>query len=93
MSVSGGVVAICYGMWSIDQTLPNKNELSAVVREQTLTIKAANGMILQQQGEATREQLKLEEIPEKLKKLLSPQKIEDFISIMVLMLKELSEQF
>ncbi|MGJ5673963.1 MAG: transglycosylase domain-containing protein [Nostochopsis sp.] len=68
LSVSGGVVAICYGMWSIDQTLPNKNELSAVVREQTLTIKAANGMILQQQGEATREQLKLEEIPEKLKK-------------------------
>jgi len=32
------------------------------VRNQTLTIKAADGTILQQQGPATREQLKLEEI-------------------------------
>ncbi|MBW4435378.1 MAG: penicillin-binding protein 1A [Pelatocladus maniniholoensis HA4357-MV3] len=68
LGVSGGVAAICYGVWSIDQTLPDKNELSAVVREQTLTIKAADGTILQQQGEATREQIKLEEIPDKLKK-------------------------
>jgi penicillin-binding protein 1A len=68
LGVSGGIAAVCYGVWSIDQTLPNKAELSAVVREQTLTIKAADGTILQQQGEATREQLKLEEIPDKLKK-------------------------
>ncbi|MBF1989292.1 transglycosylase domain-containing protein [Fischerella thermalis] len=68
LGVSGGVAAVCYGIWSIDQTLPNKTELTAVVREQTLTIKAADGTILQQQGEATREQLKLEEIPDKFKK-------------------------
>lgn len=52
-------------------------ELNAVLREQTLTIKAADGSILQQQGEATREQLKLEQIPDNLKKLSLPQKIED----------------
>ncbi|PMB10412.1 penicillin-binding protein, partial [Fischerella thermalis CCMEE 5273] len=68
LGVSGGVATVCYGVWSIDQTLPNKTELTAVVREQTLTIKAADGTILQQQGEATREQLKLEEIPDKFKK-------------------------
>ena len=39
-----------------------------MLREQTLTIKAADGTILQQQGEATREQLKLEQIPDNLKK-------------------------
>jgi penicillin-binding protein 1A len=38
------------------------------VREQTLTIKAADGTVLQQQGEATREQLQLEQIPDNLKK-------------------------
>jgi len=36
------------------------SELFTFVRNQTLTIKAADGTILQQQGPATREQLKLE---------------------------------
>jgi penicillin-binding protein 1A len=68
LAISGGVAAVGYGVWSIDRTLPDKTELNAVVREQTLTIKAADGTILQQQGEATREQLKLDEIPDKLQK-------------------------
>ncbi|WP_026735526.1 transglycosylase domain-containing protein [Fischerella sp. PCC 9605] len=68
LGISGGIVAISYGMWSIDRTLPDKAELNAVVREQTLTIKAADGTILRQQGEATTEHLKLEEMPDKLKK-------------------------
>ncbi|WP_189523301.1 transglycosylase domain-containing protein [Nostoc sp. PA-18-2419] len=68
LGVGGGIVASIYGISVIDRTLPDKAELNAVVREQTLTIKAADGSILQQQGEATREQLKLEQIPDNLKK-------------------------
>ncbi|RUR76462.1 hypothetical protein PCC6912_42500 [Chlorogloeopsis fritschii PCC 6912] len=68
LGIGSGIVAISYGVWSIDRTLPEKTELNAVVREQTLTIKAADGTILQQQGEATREQLKLEEIPDQIQK-------------------------
>ncbi|WP_017318626.1 transglycosylase domain-containing protein [Mastigocladopsis repens] len=68
LGISSGIIAISYGIRAIDQSLPDKAELSAVVRERTLTIKAADGTIIQQQGEATREQLKIEEIPDKLKK-------------------------
>ncbi|HYX16936.1 MAG TPA: penicillin-binding protein 1A [Nostoc sp.] len=68
LGVSGGIVALIYGISLIDRTLPDQAELNAVVREQTLTIKAADGTILQQQGETAREQLKLEQIPDNLKK-------------------------
>jgi penicillin-binding protein 1A len=68
LGVSSGIIAVSYGVWSIDKTLPDKAELNAVVREHTLTIKAVDGTILQQQGEATREQLELKEIPDKLQK-------------------------
>ncbi|MEH1938331.1 MAG: penicillin-binding protein 1A [Nostoc sp.] len=68
LGVGGGIVALIYGVSLIDRTLPDQAELNAVLREQTLTIKAADGTILQQQGEATREQLKLEQIPDNLKK-------------------------
>ena len=68
LGISGGIVAFMYGMSLIDRTLPDKAELNAVLREQTLTIKAADGSVLQQQGEASREQLKLERIPDNLKK-------------------------
>ncbi|MBN3873549.1 transglycosylase domain-containing protein [Nostoc sp. JL33] len=68
LGVGGGIAALLYGVSLIDQTLPDQAQLNAVLREQTLTIKAADGSILQQQGEATREQLKLEQIPDNLKK-------------------------
>jgi penicillin-binding protein 1A len=68
LGVGGGIVALIYGVGSIDRTLPDKAALNAVIREQTLTIKAADGTVLQQQGEATREQLKLEQIPDNLEK-------------------------
>ncbi len=68
LGVGGGIVALIYGISLIDRTLPDQAELNAVLREQTLTIKASDGTILQQQGEATREQLKLEQIPDNLKK-------------------------
>lgn len=68
LGIGSGIIAICYGIRAIDQSLPDKAQLNAVVRERTLTIKAADGSIIQQQGEATREQLKIEEIPDKFKK-------------------------
>ncbi|KAB8315583.1 penicillin-binding protein 1A [Tolypothrix campylonemoides VB511288] len=68
LGISSGMIAIGYGIAAIDQSLPDKAELNAVVRERTLTIKAGDGTIIQQQGEATREQLKIEEIPDKFKK-------------------------
>jgi penicillin-binding protein 1A len=62
------MIAFHYIILEIDKNLPNHSALKAVVREQTLTIKAADGTVLQQQGEATREQLQLEQIPDNLKK-------------------------
>ncbi|MFN6036115.1 MAG: transglycosylase domain-containing protein [Dolichospermum sp.] len=68
LCVGGGIIAFHYIILEIDKNLPNHSALKAVVREQTLTIKAADGTVLQQQGEATREQLQLEQIPDNLKK-------------------------
>ncbi len=68
LSVGGGIIACTYVLGSIDRALPDKSELKAVVREQTLTIKAVDGTILQQQGEITREPLRLEQIPDTLQK-------------------------
>lgn len=68
LGLGGGIIAVSYGIGVIDSSLPDKSELNAVVREQTLTIKAGDGTVLQQQGEATREQLKLEKIPNDFKK-------------------------
>ena len=68
LGVGGGMIAFHYIILEIDKNLPDHSALKAVVREQTLTIKAADGTVLQQQGEATREQLQLEQIPDHLKK-------------------------
>jgi penicillin-binding protein 1A len=65
--LTGGFVGVTSTIASIDKSLPSASELNSVAREQTLTIKAADGTILQQSGPATREQLSVDEIPEKLK--------------------------
>ncbi|MTJ06200.1 transglycosylase domain-containing protein [Anabaena sp. UHCC 0204] len=68
LSVGGGIIAFHYAVLEIDRNLPDDSALKAVAREQTLTIKAGDGTVLQQQGEATREVLKIEQIPDNLKK-------------------------
>lgn len=68
LGLGGGIIAFNYGIGAVDKSLPDKSELNAVMREQTLTIKASDGTVLQQQGEVTREQLKLEKIPDNFKK-------------------------
>lgn len=66
LGVGGGMIALGYGWWSLERSLPETAELFTFVRDGTLTIKAANGTILRQEGPATRQQLKLEEMPKPL---------------------------
>ncbi len=68
-SISGG--ALIYGLWilhTLNQSLPDVNDLLAFNRDGTLTIKAADKTILLQSGPATRDKLKLKEIPDLLTK-------------------------
>ncbi|MEG3849938.1 transglycosylase domain-containing protein, partial [Microcoleus sp. herbarium13] len=67
LSIGSG--ALIYGLWilyTLDKGLPDVNDLSAFNRDGTLTIKAADNTILLQSGPATRDKLKLKEIPELL---------------------------
>lgn len=67
--VTVGGSALGYVWWSLrtlEQALPNIADMSAFTRDGTLSIKAADGTILLQSGPATREKLKLREIPEQL---------------------------
>ncbi|MCC3453842.1 MAG: penicillin-binding protein 1A [Microcoleus sp. PH2017_29_MFU_D_A] len=69
LSIGSG--ALIYGLWilyTLDKGLPDVNDLSAFNRDGTLTIKAADNTILLQSGPATRDKLKLKEIPELLTK-------------------------
>ncbi|MFS8120758.1 MAG: transglycosylase domain-containing protein, partial [Microcoleus sp.] len=69
--ISIGSGALIYGLWilyTLDKGLPDVNDLSAFNRDGTLTIKAADNTILLQSGPATRDKLKLNEIPDLLKK-------------------------
>lgn len=68
LGITGGIITFHYTIKEIDSNLPDQSALKAVAREQTLTIKAADGSVLQQQGEATREMLTLKQIPDNLKK-------------------------
>ncbi len=62
----GGTVALTVFWLSIERSLPKATELYTFIRDDTLTIKAGDGSILQQRGPATREQLKLSKIPKPL---------------------------
>ncbi len=68
LGLGGGALALAYTVGSIDKGLPKTAEINSIAREQTLTIKAVDGTILQQSGPATREQLAISEIPDNLKK-------------------------
>lgn len=63
IGVSGSAIAIGVTWWNLDRSLPDPVGVLTFVRDGTLTIKAEDGTILQQRGEATREKLTLEEMP------------------------------
>ncbi|MEG3986664.1 PBP1A family penicillin-binding protein [Microcoleus sp. S28C3] len=68
-SIGGGALIYClWILYTLDKGLPDVNDLSAFNRDGTLTIKAADNTILLQSGPATRDKLKLKEIPELLVK-------------------------
>jgi penicillin-binding protein 1A len=68
-SIGGGALIYClWILYTLDKGLPDVNDLSAFNRDGTLTIKAADNTILLQSGPATREKLKLKDIPEQLVK-------------------------
>lgn len=62
----GGGAFLAWGIWKIESELPDVSDISRFVRNGTLTIKAADGSILQQRGPATREKLAYEQIPPKV---------------------------
>ncbi|MEX0267896.1 transglycosylase domain-containing protein [Leptolyngbyaceae cyanobacterium UHCC 1019] len=61
LAAGGG---LAWGYWSLDRTLPSTADIPKFVRRGTLTIKAADGTILQQQGPATRQKLTYHQLPE-----------------------------
>jgi penicillin-binding protein 1A len=65
VAAGGGIV---WGYWAIDRTLPSTANIPKFVRRGTLTIKALDGSILQQQGPATREKLPINQIPDQVQK-------------------------
>lgn len=74
MGLGGSLVGLSSAWVYLEKQLPESTvDVVTYVRDNTLTIKAADGSILQQQGEATREKLKIKEIPNTL--------VEAFIAI------------
>ena len=66
LSLIGISSIVIYGGWQwrkLEQSLPEIADISSYSRDGTLTIKAADGKIIQQTGPATREKIKLEDIP------------------------------
>ena len=63
LGLSSGLFALGIGWWSLKRTLPDTSSIFTFVRDGTLTIKAADGTILQQSGPATREKLTMGQFP------------------------------
>lgn len=63
VGITGGAIAVGMTWYSLERSLPDPTEVLTFVRDGTLTIKAADGTILQQRGEATREKPSLNEMP------------------------------
>ncbi len=67
LGAGGGAIALGVGWVVLEKSLPNStSDVLTYVRDGTLTIKAEDGTILQQVGPATRETLKIGEIPKPL---------------------------
>ncbi|MGC8710821.1 MAG: transglycosylase domain-containing protein [Leptodesmis sp.] len=60
VTAGGGLL---WGYWTLDRSLPSTSDIAGFTRKGTLTIKAQDGTVLQQQGPATREKLTIQQIP------------------------------
>lgn len=65
---AGAGLGLIYGYRTLDKSLPETADILSFVRDGTLTIKAADGSVLQQTGPATREKLSLKQIPDRVVK-------------------------
>jgi hypothetical protein len=74
----GVAIAGTVTLRAIGQDLPDTTDVLTYSQTGTLTIKAANGEILQQTGPATREKISLEEIPDQLTQAFIASEDEDF---------------
>nr|WP_263012800.1 penicillin-binding protein 1A [Laspinema sp. D3b] len=61
--VSSTAGTLTWVWWRIDRSLPDVSEVFTFVRDGTLTITTKDGTILQQIGPATRDKLKMQDIP------------------------------
>ncbi|MBW4617919.1 MAG: penicillin-binding protein 1A [Cyanosarcina radialis HA8281-LM2] len=67
VGVGGGAIALGIGWWQLEKSLPDSaNDVLTYTRPETLTLKAADGSIIKQTGPATREQLKISQMPKPL---------------------------
>lgn len=68
VGVSGGAIALYAGWQALDRSVTGSPaDALTYIREGTITIKAADNTIIQQIGPATRETLKIGEIPQRLR--------------------------
>jgi len=67
LAVSGGG-ALAWGVWKIESGLPDVSDISNFAQNGTLTIKSADGVVLQQLGPATRQKLAFKQIPDRVVK-------------------------
>jgi len=70
--IGGGAVYAYRTVQAVEQKLPDTGNILTFVRDGTMTIKAADGTILQQLGPATRDKLTFDQIP--------PQLVEAFLA-------------
>ncbi|MBD2021956.1 penicillin-binding protein 1A [Leptolyngbya sp. FACHB-36] len=66
--LGGGGGVLAWGYWTIERSLPNTADISSFVRDRTLTIRAADGSVLQQLGPATRDKLTYAKLPARVVK-------------------------
>lgn len=64
--LSAGGAGLAWSYWTIERSLPDTGAIATFVRDGTLTIKAADGSVLQQLGPATREKLTIQQMPEQV---------------------------
>ena len=67
LGASSGAIAFAYGWYQLEKSIPTTtNDVLTFVRKDTLTIKAADGTIIQQVGPTTRDTVTYGEVPKTL---------------------------
>lgn len=81
VGIGGSAIALGWGWYALEKSIPASTEdVLTYVRDDTITIKASDGTIIQQIGPATHETLKIWEIPEQLKQAFTASEDQRFES-------------